>query len=156
MAIVVVMMIGAVIILAVTVADPDFFMNLYVRFEIEDFSTVTNGQIQAAAVTLFATAAIILAIMHYIDNIFTNIHKNNTPFMGENVRSLKIVAVLVFAAAFVPTIISAVAKYFLEDDPNIIVGSSPFVLLLMAFVIYGLSIVFSYGTALQKESDETL
>jgi hypothetical protein len=116
---------------------------------------MTIGQIQAAALTGIVTATVILVIMYYIDRIFTETHKNNTPFLNENVRFLKIIAILVFVAAFVP-VINATATYFLENGTGIVVGFNPLILLLMAFVIYGISIVFSYGVTLQKESDETL
>jgi hypothetical protein len=141
--------VGASIVLILTIADPD----LLVR-NIEDLPTI--AQLQALAVNATAMAFAGLLILYYINHLFTNIHKNNALFTDGNVRDLKIIAILIFVSAIVLTAVTVLTLFFIENTENIVVGFNPMIMLATAFVVYIVSLIFGYGTELQRESDETL
>ncbi|MDR0198245.1 MAG: DUF2975 domain-containing protein [Methanomassiliicoccaceae archaeon] len=155
MAILVIAIVALVILLAVTVADPELSFNPADWNNMIIAAPVTIGQIQAAALAAIATIAAILAIMYYIDRLFTSLHKNNTPFTDENVRNLRIIAILILAATIVLAIIGAALSYVFDTDAMTVIGFNPFTLL-VALMVYILSLIFSYGVTLQRESDQTL
>jgi len=150
MVLLVICIVAAVILLAALYFDFDLIIN-----EFAD-EPVTRGQIQAAAVNGIAGSIVGLAIMYFINRLFTNIHKSNALFTDDNVRDLRIIAILLAVAAVVITIVSVLTIVFLLDTADVVVGFNPLVMLLTASVVYIVSLIFSYGTELQKQSDETL
>ena len=117
---------------------------------------VTTKQIQAAALNAIAASAAVLVILYHIDRLFTNIHKRNALFTDDNVRDLRIIALLLAVAAVIITTVSVITIYFLLDTTDIVVGFNPLTMLLAAFIVYIMSLIFSHGTELQRQSDETL
>jgi len=146
-----IVIIGAVVMLAMVSAGSFDFI-------VEELAeeAVTKGQIQAAALNAIAAAAAGSVILYFIDRLFTNIHKRNALFTDENVRDLRMIAFLLAAAAIVITTVSVLTIYFLLDTTDIVVGFNPLIMLMTAFIVYIVSLIFSYGTELQKQSDETL
>ena len=141
---------AAVILICVVGLDPNFLTNLS-----ESEVTITNGQILTAGVTLFFGAVIGMVILYYLDRLFTNIHKNNTPFTDENVKSLKTIAILLVIFTIVVPAVSALTAYALDAGYDWTMQFNV-ISLFAAFIVYFLSLIFQHGTALQKESDETL
>ena len=88
--------------------------------------------------------------------MFLRISRNGIPFTDKNVRTVRVIAVLIIVNSFFPVIVSAAASG--TDMGNVMVlGSmlSPTALaegLLFLFTAY----IIRYGTMLQQESDETL
>jgi len=150
MAILIIVIIGAVVAIAAVALDNSMIIEEMAK------EAVTKGDVQAAALNAIAAACAGLAIMYYVNRLFTNIHKNNALFTDDNVRDLRTIALLLVAAAIVITTVGVLTIVFLLDTTDIVVGFNPLSMLLTAFIVYIVSLIFSHGTELQKQSDETL
>ncbi len=96
---------------------------------------------------------VIIFLLLLMARFFNNIKVSYTPFTCENVRILRMTAsVMVISAILMPLILTTLAS-ILQQNYTVDVEV---ILLVMAMVVYCLSLVFGYGAALQKESDETL
>ncbi|MDR2698269.1 MAG: DUF2975 domain-containing protein [Candidatus Methanoplasma sp.] len=115
----------------------------------------TKGEIVLLGAMIITVVAFVIVILYYVNHLFMGIRKNNTPFTDESVKDLKTIAILVLVCAIVAPILSGVAEYVFDVGAEGAISFSPLTLF-VAFVFYVLSLVFSYGAALQKESDETL
>ena len=118
-------------------------------------AAVTDSHVLATCVTAAAGAIFGLTVLYYVKRLFGNIRKNNTPFTDENVRCLEIIAVLVIIGAIAIPAVSAAAAHIFESGAHQVEEFHLFSML-VGFIVYFLSLVFKYGTVLQKESDETL
>jgi len=96
-----------------------------------------------------------LIVLYYANRFFTNVYKNNTPFLEENVLCLNRIAILMVIGAIALPIISGAAVYVLDVGYDMVVNFDLFVLFAALFV-YFLALIFKHGVELQKESDSTL
>jgi len=134
---------GAIVIMAIAVIIMVTFVGLAIAVAVNpdlftpyfNDETVTTGMMLAACGAGIIGGALIFIAFYYVHRFSANACKNNTPFTNDNVRYLRIIAIL--------TVVCAV------------ITLNPF-MLLVSFLIYFVSLVFKYGTELQKESDETL
>ena len=85
-------------------------------------------------VTIFVLVCAFL--MRKIGTLFRNINQDYTPFTEENVKLIKLIAIIGAVAALVE------------------VGIGPAVL--VGFVLWAVALLFDYGCVLQEESDEIL
>jgi len=115
----------------------------------------TKDQILVVCANAVLSGVFLVIALYYVRSFFGSIHKNNTPFTDEGVRSLEILAIILVACAFIVPLGSALLSFATGFWPAQIAVFNPF-LLFMALVMYFLSLIFKYGAALQKESDETL
>ena len=94
-----------------------------------------------------------LVVLIMMMNISGAIHREYSPFTGKNVKRLEVVALayLLLPVVVAPMVYSVVGELTAFD---VVVLS--FASVLLAMVFYCLSLVFRYGSWLQKESDETL
>jgi hypothetical protein len=155
MAVLAIATVVAVIILIVTFTDPNLLTDPGRWGNITVTAPATIDQIRAAALAALVVIAFAEAIMYYVDRLFTNIRENNTPFTDENAKNLRIMAFLILAAVLVMAATGAILAYAFGTGSDIYIGANPFSLL-VAFMVYVLSLIFSHGATLQKESDETL
>jgi len=116
----------------------------------------TKGDVQAAALNAIVAGLAGIMIMYVVNRLFTNIHKRNALFTDDNVRDLRTISLMLVVSAIAITIVSVLTIVFLLDTTDIVVGFNPLAMLLAAFIVYIMSLIFSYGTELQKQSDETL
>lgn len=127
--------------------NPDWLIQVYPDMAYGDAIVMLSSIILLTIVGFFA--------FFLVHRLFKNIYTNHTPFLDENVRDLRNISIIVLVGAIIsPIVVFAVAT--MNDvtfDPTVEIN---FGLFLMAFLVYLLSLVFKYGTALQKESDETL
>jgi len=112
------------------------------------------GQLLTQCITGICVGVIALLVLHHVGRLSMNIYKNNTPFTKENVLHLEMIAIVTIIGAFAVPIASTISAYAL-DAPG---AAYPFNILLLftGLLVYFMSLIFRYGTALQKESDETL
>ena len=75
-------------------------------------------------------------LMRKVGTLFRNINKDYTPFTAENVKLIRIIAVVGAVAALIE------------------VGIGPAVM--VGFILWAVSMLFDYGCVLQEESDEIL
>ena len=78
-------------------------------------------------------------VIRKVGDLFRNINKEYSPFVPENVRLIKVIAVI-FAVVTLMTLIE--------------IGVIPAVM--TGFVIWAIALLFDYGCELQNESDEIL
>jgi len=139
----------AVIVMVVAVAlNPDLISNF-------DGVSFTSNQLIAMGITSISGFCLGIIVLYYANSLFTNIHKNNTPFRDENVFLLRRISLLMVIGAFALPIISAAAAFALNAGYDWVVSFDLFVLF-TAFIVYFLSLIFKHGVELQKESDSTL
>ncbi|MDR1691078.1 MAG: DUF2975 domain-containing protein [Candidatus Methanoplasma sp.] len=116
---------------------------------------VVNGSILTAdiCITNLAMWLLLFAIMYCLNRLFTNICKSGLPFTKENADYLSIIAVLIVVYALGLPLLAWVAALTFANSGHVYFD---LFLLFIAFLVYVISLVFKYGTVLQKESDETL
>jgi hypothetical protein len=145
------LILGAVfllILMVVTALNPD------VLIDILDNEMAKDDILVVCAAGL-AVLAIGLLILYCLDRILDNIREAGTPFTDENVKGLRRIAVLVLIAAIAVPVIGFILVKITDAGSNVMIEFNPF-LLFVAVLVYFVSLIFKYGVALQKESDETL
>jgi ABC-type antimicrobial peptide transport system permease subunit len=127
-----------------------------------DLLTESGGNIIKNDVYLVVAIAGIclplVAMMFFLAHrLFRNIGRSHTPFTMDNVKILKWISYLILILAIPASIIIALlTQRFSSWTEDAVVGWSGVPLVLLAVMFYFMAHVFEYGTALQKESDETL
>lgn len=127
--------------------NPDWLAQIYPDL------TYGDAVVMMSSILTFTIVGFIAFFLAH--RLFKNIYTNHTPFLDQNVKDLKYIAMVVLVGAILsPIIVFAIAVgNDVTFDPTVEIN---FGLFMMAFLVYLLSLVFKYGTALQKESDETL
>ncbi|MCL2318120.1 MAG: DUF2975 domain-containing protein [Methanomassiliicoccaceae archaeon] len=139
----------AVIVMVIQVAiNPDLFSN------IADFP-FTSNQLIAMGITSISGFVLGVIVLFHAHRFFTNVYKNNTPFLEDNVLCLNWIAKLMVIGAIALPIISAVVSYALDVGYETVVNFDLFVVFAALFV-YFLALIFKHGVELQRASDETL
>jgi len=93
-------------------------------------------------------------IMLLCERILKTVNTERTPFVAENVKRLKIMAVLMACLSVVPSWLSQIVS-FIMGNRNLLM-SVELGMLLIALVIWCLALIFEYGVSLQEREDETL
>jgi undecaprenyl pyrophosphate phosphatase UppP len=115
---------------------------------------LTERQAQAVAFSALSASIVALVIMFFVQRLFTNIHASDAVFTDGNAKDLRSLAIMIVVAAVVMMIVTGIT--YLIDPSPIINGSSTLMFLLLAFIVYILSLIFQHGAELQRQSDETL
>lgn len=115
----------------------------------------TNGEILAQLIFNTLSQGLMLAMLVLATAIFNDAAKNYTPFSEKQSTRLKIISLLTLALGILPPPVKMLVTLMLSPDAK---ASSEFQLVLpvLTVIFYSLSVVFDYGRALQKQSDETL
>ena len=101
-------------------------------------------------IILLAMAFMVLFMLH---RLFVNISREHTPFTETNVKIMKKVAVWTVITCIVDCITNGIADKILTGTTTFTLN---FIWLVVAVVIYCISLIFDYGCQLQQQSDETL
>lgn len=104
------------------------------------------------AFMLIDTMLISLAIF-FVYAVFDEIRKGFTPFSHENTARIKKIAIIVAILSIVGSYSDALVDYYTIGELTWRVN---IIGLIVAIIIYCISLIFSYGCDLQRESDETL
>ena len=117
-----------------------------------------TGEITAADIRMMAAVLIVdivsmLLVFILLYKIFQNI-RSSSPFNDANVRNMRWIALVLLATGILSPILNIVANHFMEGA-EIPLGTGMEVII-GAAIFYCLSLIFQYGTELQKESDQTL
>jgi len=140
---------ASIVMIGVVALYPDFLTDVFET----GGTTVTNGLILATCVTAIFGGALGIVVLHYLDCLFTNIRDSNTPFTNKSVKYLETIArLLVIFTISVPAV-SAIAAFAFSTD---VVMEFSISALLVAGLVYVLSLIFKHGTSLQNESDAIL
>lgn len=123
--------------------------------------TANNGTIISIAprslIIMFAfmladTVLISLAVF-FVHAIFNDMRTDCTPFTRRNTVRIKIIAVIAAVLSMVGSCSDALVDYYTIGKPAWKINIAG---LVMALIVYCISLIFSYGCDLQQESDETL
>lgn len=127
--------------------DPSAFEGV----QVEGFDGLTQSQ----ALALFAFAMLVFGAMSVtfwtLSRIMTAISREYSPFTQDNVVRLTRIAYVFLGVSAVLLVLGLVTSARLDS-----VVSTIIVFLVAAVGVYSMALIFRYGAALQKESDETL
>lgn len=101
---------------------------------------------------LIDTLLISLAIF-WVYAVFNEIMKGSTPFLPENTARIKAIALIVAILSIVGSYSDALVDYYTIGE---LTWRIHVIGIIVAVIIYCISLIFSYGCDLQRESDETL
>ena len=104
------------------------------------------------AFMLIDTILISLAIF-FVSAIFDEIRKGYTPFTYENTARMKKIAMITAVLCIVGSCSDALVDYYTIGE---LTWRVHIIGMIVALIIYCISLIFSYGCDLQRESDETL
>jgi hypothetical protein len=120
---------------------------------VEVVGDVTSSEIRILATVLIVNIIISGIMFILLYKMFQNM-RGATPFTDENVRTMKLLAIILFIFAILAPVMNAVANSMMDNVSipewiglEMIIGAA---------IFYCLSLIFQYGTELQKESDQTL
>lgn len=102
---------------------------------------------------MLVDAVLISLAIFFVHAIFSNIRKADTPFTRQNTLRLKIIALIAAFLSIVGSCSDALVDYYTIGEPAWKINIAG---LIMALILYCISLIFSYGCDLQQESDETL
>ena len=114
------------------------------------FNQLTNVVFLAAV-----NCAAMWVVMHFVAKLCKLFKECETPFTEEIVQMLKKVAIALIPMAFLSNLTTSVTDSIMSGNVNIVIGVDMTTVLLV-LLVFMLSAIFSYGTMLQQESDETL
>lgn len=92
---------------------------------------------------------LIIIMLKYLENLFNNINKGDTPFTLENVRYIKKMAYLMIAVTVLPNIIGGIFEALLQMDLD--VDFEMFSLVEILF-LFSIAYIFEYGYEIQLDS----
>ena len=115
----------------------------------------TSDQLYTLSAAAVLNMVFLFVLLYYLYRLSKNISESRTPFTDASVRYLELMAVILFISTFALPAISALVSFAYGIWPYGVISFSPY-LLLTSIIVYFLSLIFKYGTSLQKESDETL
>lgn len=106
-----------------------------------------------ASIIEISIMIIYILILTFIIKIFSNILKNNSPFILQVVKDIRYISFCIIGLSPVTAIIAFVGSIFLNVSSNISLQVS---YIFIGIIFLCLSEIFSYGTMLQTEHDETI
>jgi len=104
-------------------------------------------------VFMLADTVLISLAIFFVHAIFKDIRTNCTPFTRRNTVRIKIIAIIAAVLSMVGSCSDALVDYYTIGEPAWKINIAG---LVMALIVYCISLIFSYGCDLQQESDETL
>ena len=120
---------------------------------VEVVGDVTSGEIRILAIVLSVNVIITGIMFILLYRMFQNM-RETSPFTEENVKTMKLLALLLFIFGILAPMMNMIANSLMDNvsipewvGMEVIIG---------AVIFYCLSLIFQYGTELQKESDQTL
>lgn len=117
--------------------------------------TIRLNQIASGVLLAAANCAAMWVVMHFVTRLCKLFKECATPFTEEIVQTLKKVAIALIPMAFMSNLASSVTNSIMTGNVKIVIGVEMTTVLLV-LIIFMLAAIFSYGTMLQRESDETL
>ena len=96
-----------------------------------------------------------LVTMHFVEKLCKLFRDCETPFTTEISETIKKLAIAIIPMAFFSNLSESVTNSAMSGKVNIVIGVDLMTILLV-LLVFMLSMIFSYGTVLQQESDETL
>lgn len=105
--------------------------------------------VEAGFGCLVAFMIVVIVILKYLEKLFLNINKGDTPFTLDNVRYIKRMAILMIVAIELPNVLGLIFEFLLKIDLNI---GFEFMRLLEILFLLSMAYIFEYGYELQLDS----
>lgn len=96
---------------------------------------------------------LISSAIFFVHAIFDEIKKGGSPFTHQNTIRIKNIAVIAVILSIIGSYSDALVDYYTIGE---LTWRMDFTGILSGIIIYCISLIFSYGCDLQRESDETL
>ena len=96
-----------------------------------------------------------VAILIVTNRIFKDISREYTPFLPQNIRRMKKIALLLLLDSIISPPIDLAIRASISASTSSLSGFST-EMTILAIVIYCFALIFQYGVVLQQQSDETL
>lgn len=126
-------------------------MSAEVRDAVESVSWLIGGYSGIRLVEIAFILALGAVTVNAVGRMMDSFQDSHTPFTDSNTDLMKRVSVCYLVSSFVLLALEVAAGSTVSEAVFLFLGT-----LLVCVVMYCLSIVFRYGTALQVESDHTL
>jgi len=120
-----------------------------------DSYTLRFNQLISVVFLAAVNCVVMWVVMHFVAKLCKLFKECETPFTEEVVQMLKKVAIALIPMAFLSNLTTSVTDSIMSGSVNIVIGVDMTTILLV-LLIFMLAAIFSYGTMLQQESDETL
>lgn len=104
--------------------------------------------IELVFVLVEATLIIAYLKLKLVDKIFSSIHKEETPFIEDNIERIRKIGIYMIAAIVIECVISILISLIADFDVNLNINGTSIVEILVVFVI---AIVYEYGCLLQNK-----
>ena len=115
-------------------------------FSNSNLSNIDTNRLMALVVAGIIGMALMSTLFYHAQNIFKDISIDSSPFEMKQVKRIKRVAILYLI----------ISLFDFQNSPASFTVSLNLVGIIGAFMFYCMALVFEYGCALQKESDEIL
>jgi len=120
-----------------------------------DNYTLKFNQLTSVVFLAAVNCVAMWVVMHFVAKLCKLFKECETPFTEEIVQMLKKVAIALIPMAFMSNLTTSVTNSIMSGNVHIVIGVDMTTVLLV-LIIFMLAAIFSYGTMLQQESDETL
>jgi magnesium-transporting ATPase (P-type) len=118
---------------------------------------LSPAAITSALIIGIATSLLIFILAYLVHRISSDMKTSHTPFRSEYARDIKRMAIiLAIYAVFTIAVDTVFSFLWLDSGMATTAFGSNLPMLASAVIVYFLSLVFAYGTELQKTSDELL
>lgn len=158
MALGIIFTLGALAIAAVTVIlyfNPDILAPEDYMIDLGGVVIVmTHGQMCAMLGFMAVLSILSAALFHQLRGFLRDVSECYTPFTGNNCDRLRNISIVLVAIGVLTVLFLCMPVGPVEPTPDTLLMLVP--TLLIAIIVYCISLAFRYGTLLQQESDETL
>lgn len=98
----------------------------------------------------------IFSIIFIVQNINGEIAKEVRPFTKKNVKRLRVISILILCLMSVPVYLKVGMTFFVFLKASFSVSLIDLMILLLSFVVWGISYIVEYGYVLQTEVDQLI
>lgn len=107
------------------------------------------GYIEAGFLFLLISLIIVIIILRYLEKLFNNINKGDTPFTLENVSFVKRMAYLMIVLTILPSFVGVIFEIILKMDLDV---GFEWVSLIEILFLFSIAYIFQYGYEIQLDS----
>lgn len=99
---------------------------------------------------------VLITIILIVYNMLKNVVLNKSAFIKSNVKSLRIISILMLVLIFIPNYLYLILNMIIFLNSSITFDKSDILLVFVSLIVYSVSYVMDYGVELQKEVDEMI
>ena len=123
------------------------------KYKVEQFMKESKlykiSLISIITLSLAISCFFLFKMLSYIEKLFANIHKNDTPFNTDNVSSIKNIALYLILAVLVPDVLGSLTQIIFNLNLEVEINIIEYI---FAVIIFSLAYIFQYGYEIQLDS----